>query len=425
MIDLLMCILLTIAGVADTMPEADTEIRENPAIENAAPRAGADSLPQVRIPAYIHRDANHIDLNGADWSDLRGRLAAAADSAISIVHIGDSHLQADFATAVVRSRLHESYGSAGRGLVIPFRMAGTNEPRDYAITSTDGMVTSRMMRMPWPTEMTFTGIAVAPASPGPFTLRVSAREPFDRLTFIATSTGLSVRAASAHGLPVRYDTISSGTNVEVRLDRPAIEAAVTLTAADGTALGGIELRRGHSGVAYHVIGNNGATYSTYTLTGNPGRGVSALKPSLIIVSLGTNEAFGRTTDAAFRADLDMLVSDLRRHNPDAELLLVTPAECYRRSVTRRGRGRRRRRVTTYAVNPNIRRIRDVIASYARERHIPLYDWYEVAGGAGSAARWLADRNLGRDRIHLTADGYRLQGALMADALLNAFSPDSQ
>ena len=140
---------------------------------------------------------------------------------------------------------------------------------------------------------------------------------------------------------------------------------------------------------------------------------------------GRGKADPKRRAVVLRADIDALVTDLRRHNPGAELLLVTPAECYRRSTTRRGRGRRRRRVTTYAVNPNISRLRDVIADYARTHHIALYDWYEVAGGRGSGARWLADRNLGRDRIHLTADGYRLQGHLTADALLNALSTDPQ
>ena len=44
-------------------------------------------------------------MNGADWSVLRHRLAHADSSRVSIVHIGDSHLQADMATSVVRRRL--------------------------------------------------------------------------------------------------------------------------------------------------------------------------------------------------------------------------------------------------------------------------------------------------------------------------------
>lgn len=401
----------------DTVAEDDAAVRENPQIEETS------QVERIKVPAYIRQAANRIDLNGADWSALRRRFGSASDSAVSVVHIGDSHLQADFATAVIRQHMQARYGNAGRGLVVPFKMAGTNEPHDYAITSADGMVTSRLLKMPWPTEMTFTGIAVQPANAAPFTLRVSSREPFDRLTFFSSSPGLEVCGVDVQGLPVALDTCSRGKTLSIALPAAAVEAVVRLSASPGTAIGGVSLGRGDTGAAYHVIGNNGATYSTYIQTGSMGADVAALSPELIVVSLGTNEAFGRVSDATFRTDIETLVGDLRRHNPQAEILLVTPAECYRRRTVRR-RGRRRRARTVYSVNPNIRRLRDVIVKYGRDNNIAVYDWYNVAGGAGSAAKWLADHNLGRDRIHLTAAGYRLQGQLTADALIRSLSPHS-
>lgn len=49
---------------------------------------------------------------------------------LSIVHIGDSHIQADWWTGYLRLRLQEVFGSAGRGLVFPYALAGTNSPTD-------------------------------------------------------------------------------------------------------------------------------------------------------------------------------------------------------------------------------------------------------------------------------------------------------
>lgn len=49
---------------------------------------------------------------------------------LNIVHIGDSHIQADWWTGYLRIRLQEIFGSAGRGLVFPFTLAGTNSPTD-------------------------------------------------------------------------------------------------------------------------------------------------------------------------------------------------------------------------------------------------------------------------------------------------------
>lgn len=385
----------------------DADLRANPEIEADVPAA------EVSIPGYIRRAANEINLNGADWSGLRSRLRHVADTVVSIVHIGDSHVQADIGTGYTRRRLQARYGSAGRGIVTPLRIAGTNEPRDYTFTSPDGIIGSRLLKMPWPTEMAFTGCAAAPANPGEFRLRLSAREPFDSLRVHATGPGLLWR-----------DRKAPGKVLDIPLDRAVTETEITLAAPPGTAIGGIELLHGHDGLLYHAFGNNGATYSTYCLIGGVGRDLAALSPDLIIVSLGTNEAFGRLVPSAFTSAMDELVTDMRRHNPRAEILLVTPAECYRRTtrtVTRRGKGKRRRRtrVTSYAVNQNIARVRDLIMDYGRTHHIPVYDWYSVAGGAGSAARWLADGTLGRDRIHLSAAGYRLQGELTAQALIKA------
>lgn len=63
----------------------------------------------------------------------------------------------------------------------------------------------------------------------------------------------------------------------------------------------------------------------------------------------------------------------------------------------------------------------MIVDYASDNNIPLYDWYEIAGGKGSSPKWIADRTINTDRIHLTMAGYRLQGNLFADALIEAIT----
>ena len=49
--------------------------------------------------------------------------------------IGDSHIQADFLSEKVRNDIQSDFGNAGRGVVVPLRVAGTNEPFNYKITS--------------------------------------------------------------------------------------------------------------------------------------------------------------------------------------------------------------------------------------------------------------------------------------------------
>ncbi len=400
--------MLSVLCVAAVHAQDDTqaELRENP--DMGTDSASLSVARGAICPGYINIDANHIIMNGADWSGLAARLQKADSARVDIVHIGDSHLQADMGTAVTRSRLAGLYGSAGRALVVPFKLAGTNEPVDYSITSSSPMVKSRLLKLPWPTEMGFTGIGVRPEE-NEFAVTVSAHEPFDSVAVFYSGKDLrliSSLPSSQHQGVLTVSLPDTTSSVELRFN-----------ASEGTTLHGFNLIRGRSGVAYHVIGNNGATYGSYNMIPRFADGVAGFAPALIIVSLGTNEAFGKTSDEEMRLQMYALVRDLRKACPDSRLLLTTPSECQRKRVTRR---RRRRRVrTSYSVNTNVKRLRNVILDFAEKEGIPVYDFYEVAGGSGSSAKWLEDATLNKDRIHLTKVGYTLQGNLFTDALEEA------
>lgn len=54
------------------------------------------------------------------------KLQTTKSGKINIVHIGDSHIQADLMTNPVRKRLQEEFGNAGRGFIFPYSLAKTN-----------------------------------------------------------------------------------------------------------------------------------------------------------------------------------------------------------------------------------------------------------------------------------------------------------
>lgn len=409
----MLCALLAfMISDSSALADDDRDIRENPEIE-AGPAAVS-----MDYPSYVSLDANHIDMNGADWTDMTDVFAYADSIPITIVHIGDSHLQADMGTAVTRNRLGAKYGRLrGRGLIIPFRLAGTNQPVDYKITSHTTFTQSRLLKTPWPTKMGFTGIGISPKR-SLFDLTVETKECFDALTIYYTGDTLQVVSVFDGDSSVPFIVQPSYKSVKITFAGTHNTVEMALRAPLGTALHGLNPSLGTTGLAYHVIGNNGAAFSSYTGIGNVGNDVSELfEPDLIILSLGTNEAFGKITDSDFRRTVDNLVTELQMANPDAKLLLVTPQECHRRTTVRRRRRGRRRAVTSFSVNTNVKRMRDVIVAYGRDNHIPVYDWYAVAGGDGSSHKWIADSYINSDHIHLTAAGYRLQGNLFTDALI--------
>lgn len=386
---------------------SQSQLRENPDMETAKGKVYV--APKIDYPRYVNLRANHIDMNGDNWCGLAEKFKSSDTSRVTIVHIGDSHLQADMGTAVTRTRLGEHYGSAGRSLIVPFKLAGTNEPVDYTITSSVPMTQARLLKTPWPIEMGFTGIGISPQA-NDFDLNISAGEPFDSLAiFYSGNTPEIVGDINGTG-----DYSIRGI-VQLKLNGPTTQSTFNFTNGSNSVVHGINLVNGHAGLAYHVIGNNGATYGTYNGIEGFADDVARFNPALIILSLGTNEAFNTTTNEEMRASMKILVGDLRRACPGAKLLITTPSECQRR------RTRRRRRRASFQVNHNVKRLRDVIEEFARTEGIPCYDFYEVAGGTGSSNKWLRDKYLNTDRIHLTRAGYTLQGHLITEAIEEALN----
>ena len=57
---------------------------------------------------------------------------------VSILHIGDSHLQAGFGSNETRKILQLRFGNSGQGLVFPYKVAKTNSPPDsYSFSNSE------------------------------------------------------------------------------------------------------------------------------------------------------------------------------------------------------------------------------------------------------------------------------------------------
>ncbi|MCM1441853.1 MAG: GDSL-type esterase/lipase family protein, partial [Roseburia sp.] len=352
---LLAALLWSIAASAqvDTISDnfdSQDSIRINPDIVYEV--AGGD----VAIPGFIRRSANHIEMNGADWSALKAK-SAAGDGVISVVHIGDSHIQAEIGTSVTREMLQLRFGNAGRGLLSPRRLAGTNQPYDYRFESSRQWSSEKFMRAPWTNPMGFNGASLT-LNGGVADITLSTVEsdddynPFTRVTVFYSGEMIVTGVSDGDGIEVPATVVTSPGMTTLELWTSQTRVKIGFTMEGRFTLFGATLSGERPGVVYHAIGNNGATYSTYNRIASLGSGVAALDPDLIIISLGANEAFGRLELAAFRRSVSQMISTLRRENPQAQLLIVTPMECQRKQR------KSRRRSATYVVNSNILPLRN-------------------------------------------------------------------
>ena len=174
---------------------------------------------------------------------------------------------------------------------------------------------------------------------------------------------------------------------------------------------GFMLTNSNPGVLYHSIGVNGAKYKDYT-SREYVRQLSLLKPSLLIVSLGTNESFGRNfSKTEFETQVDSFVRLVHEEIPGVTLLITTPVESYKRVYRNKKR--------YYERNANIAIVADVITSYTKKEGIACWDLYSIAGGNNSCKKWFDAKMFGRDRIHFSRGGYEEQGALLYKAILRS------
>lgn len=423
-------------------PEEDENDEEEEDDADRAVREGKVEIPaeaddiDIPIPAFVKADRNVIDLNGADWNKLRTAFRNSDKRTVSIVHIGDSHVQAEINTGTVRSLLQYDFGNAGRGLISPHRLSGSNQADDYQFQSSASWVANKLMSPKWQQTVGFTGSSIRPvAQTSEITVGTCGRDdynPFTSVTLFHSGKISVTSVTNPEGKSLEFRAIPSKDYTQIILHSQQHSVTVHFTSAGDLTLFGASLSGDRPGVFYHAIGNNGAVYDTYNRIGNVGAGIAPLRPDLVIVSLGTNEAFGKFNTASFRSAIDRLVSNIRAANPQAQILLTTPMECQRsvltskkvkvKSKARRGRRAKTRSVTrttrSYAVNANIAPARDAILAYGRENGIPVYDWYAVAGGKGASATWIANGLFAPDRVHHTHKGYNIEGRLIYEALMS-------
>ncbi len=161
-----------------------------------------------------------------------------------------------------------------------------------------------------------------------------------------------------------------------------------------------------SGVFYQSIGINGARFDTYNQSASFWQQAEQLKPDLFIISLGTNDA--QTNDfnePAFLQEVTQLLSNLKKANPSAAVLVTTTADSFKGGNS----------------NRELWNINLSLFAYCSSNNIPVWDMYRVTNGFGSARNWWKKGMLNGDGIHFTAKAYKIQGELLYNALAKGYN----
>lgn len=160
------------------------------------------------------------------------------------------------------------------------------------------------------------------------------------------------------------------------------------------------------GLSYYAFGISGKTIDYFSRSRSMLYHLRKYRPDLVIITLGTNDAFARLDYEDILIHLDRLFSSIRSVSPTASILFTVPPDTFFRS----------------GVNNNYTPIvRRAMIDFCRQNGCAWWDLYEIMGGAGSM-NGFRERGLGsRDRIHFTSNGYRSTGESIAKAIIETFN----
>lgn len=449
-----------------------------------------DSFPSfldLSVNTILNEEALH------PFFERLRRLEGREIGKITVLHLGDSHIQADFFTGRVRTLMQQRFGAAGRGFIFPYRLADTNSPLDLK-AATDAVWEYRrniydrsgipigLAGMSVQTrKQNFTMVmkvkedslfnyafdqvnlyyqegpdyfdyrlgqfkeGQAVAKPVTYTRKYHKVRSGETLSGIARKYRCSVRQLQRwngiRGSLIRVGqrlVVGSGGTTASFANRPFQELAHIEQPGDGSQPAVMSFRaekpfdelviKGakHSpgqrkaliygmsvedskraGLLYHSIGVNGASYYHYNRSEYFLEQLPVLTPDLVIVSLGTNEALSSGFKGErFREEVDAFLSSIRERLPPSTGILITTNP----DALKRGR-------IGKTTNPIAR---EVLIETAEKYHAAIWDLQAIMKVSGGVQRWRAEGLSGKDLIHFTRTGYKMQGHLLYEALMNTY-----
>ena len=375
------------------------------------PRIMPDTLRRTLINSENNRLTNPGQL--ARLKEKLQRDVLSRKKVVRIVHIGDSHVQADMMTRVLRLGLQYRYGNAGRGIVFPLQLAKTNAPADIFSSSNQAWLYGHLSMENSPVKCGVCGYGLQ-GDAANWELEIGSmpergdEDTFDMVRlFTGKNSGcINISYNGTEKKEVCMEPGNSFDTAEVTLSMKTNTISLSGKSPDFTAFTfyGISFEKNKaSGVLYHSIGVNGAEFASYNSDPLFFEQIGALKADCYIISLGTNEAQKRKLNSEdFALQIRSMVMNLRRISPDAVFIITTPAPSLLHGV---------------AINPKIKTVTEVLAKVSDEEKISLWNYYDIIGGNKGLAMLQTYGLYRPDFIHFNRTGYELQGFMLLSALL--------
>jgi LysM repeat protein/lysophospholipase L1-like esterase len=374
----------------------------------------ASTIPNA---LQVKKNFNFLQFDDqALMKQLVSGLQSAKSSGYSIVHFGDSHIQAETPTAVVRKNLQAEYGDGGKGMMFAYSAANSYSSILYSTSHTGNWTYAKSFQSAPKLPLGVTGMTVRTdeknvkliftlkkPSPSYQNLKVFIKKDTSSFDFNLITNEATIRIKLADclssSLPyIEIPIIGNQTSF-------TIETVQNRATQNHFEFYGMSLETpSKKGILYHSVGVGASQYGSLLLEELLDDQLPALSPNLIVLDFGTNNyLYDNQVKPELGVQIEKIISDLRVMCPKALILLTSTQDLYYKS-----------KHVTEGIT-----FRNLVDSLAKKNKCLFWDWYAVAGGKKSLTKWRDAGYAQSDLVHLTSKGYELKGQLLFEAIKNS------
>jgi len=377
-------------------------------------------LYRVNQYNFIRYDKNEMHNFGDDNYSKRfynklEKLITTGEGRINVVQIGGSHIQAGTFSGQIRSRLQQIDGemNAGWGFMFPYRISRTNSPYGYYIRYNGRWQSMRNIEKRKSGPLGVGGISATTSAPkAELTILLEDKNKLDysfnklRIFYQNKGADYSISVDST----ILENASSTKDYIEFELNEHVDSLKITIQKKSNNwgsfTLFGIITEAAPHGFMYHSIGVNGAHVPAFLRCQLFEEQLAALKPDLVILGLGINDAYGRRfSQNKFESNYGELIARIRRAAPETAIIFTTNNDSY---LYRR------------YVNKNGEKVQQSMLKMSKRYQTGVWDMFSVMGGLNSVVLWQKNGLAQRDRVHFTRGGYLTLGDLFFNALIKNF-----